>query len=57
MKAGSSVEEVKQAFRRKAKALHPDTAEAGSDVDGAAFAELREAYDIALGRAGGGGLH
>ena len=53
LKAGSSVEEVKQAFRRKAKALHPDTAAADS-VDGTAFAELREAYDVALGRAGAG---
>ena len=52
VKPGASEEEVKQAFRSKAKALHPDTAglNGTTNVDGTGFAELREAYDHVLGR-------
>ena len=55
----ASLEEVKKSFREKAKALHPDTAAAGAkqtqtgdDGGDTTFAELREAYEILVNRAG-----
>ena len=58
----ASLEEVKKSFREKAKALHPDTAAAaaagakqtqtGDDDGDTTFAELREAYEILVNRAG-----
>ena len=44
VRPGATVAEIRRAYRKKAKLLHPDTA--GNLSDGAAFRELVKAYEI-----------
>ena len=44
----ASEEEVKKAYRQKAKKMHPDTSTGAADFDGSSFADLREAYECML---------
>ena len=44
----ASEEDIKQAYRRKAKMLHPDTSTVDGHVDGSSFADLCEAYKCML---------
>ena len=44
----ASEEDIKQAYRRKAKILHPDTSTVDGHVDGSSFADLCEAYECML---------
>ncbi len=44
----ASEEDIKKAYRQKAKMMHPDTSTVGAHFDGSSFADLREAYECML---------
>ena len=44
----ASEEDIKKAYRQKAKKMHPDTSTVGAHFDGSSFANLREAYECML---------
>ena len=44
----ASEEDIKKAYRQKAKMMHPDTSTVGAHFDGSSFANLREAYECML---------
>ena len=44
----ASEEDIKKAYRQRAKMMHPDTSTVGAHFDGSCFANLREAYECML---------